>query len=71
MKEGNVEDMIIKQDDFVKLIRTEPKVTGRVVQVFEDKLALVRWSDGIIAKHFIDELRLIRMDEVSGPWLSF
>lgn len=71
MKEDKIKNMIIKQDDFVKLIRTEPSATGKVVQVFDNKVAIVRWHDGILAEHFVDELRLIRLDEITGPWLAF
>ena len=63
--------MTIKQNDFVKLVRLEPNVTGRVVEVFKNRLAIVRWQDGILAEHLVDELRVVRMDEISGPWMGF
>ena len=62
--------MSIKQNDFVKLIKTEPTATGKVVQVFENKVAIVRWHDGIIVHHLIDELKVVRLEEISGPWLA-
>lgn len=63
--------MIIKQNDIVKLIKTEPNVTGKVVEVFNNKIAIVRWEDGILVEHYVDELRVIRLDEIAGPWMGF
>ena len=71
MKEGKIKNMVIKQNDMVRLKKVEPNVTGRVVEVFDNKIALIRWEDGILVQHYVDELRVIRLDEIAGPWMSF
>ena len=71
MKEGKMKNMVIKQNDMVRLKRVEPNVTGRVVEVFENKIALIRWDDGILVQHYVDELKVIRLDEIAGPWMGF
>lgn len=63
--------MVIKQNDMVRLKKVEPNVTGRVVEVFDNKVALIRWEDGILVQHYVDELRVIRLDEIAGPWMGF
>ena len=71
MKEGKMKNMVIKQNDMVRLKKVEPNVTGRVVEVFENKIALIRWDDGILVQHYVDELKVIRLDEIAGPWMGF
>ena len=71
MKEGKIKNMVIKQNDMVRLKKTEPNVTGKVVEVFNNKIASVRWDDGILVEHYVDELRVIRLDEIAGPWMGF
>ena len=66
-----MKNMVIKQNDMVRLKRVEPNVTGRVVEVFENKIALIRWDDGILVQHYVDELKVIRLDEIAGPWMGF
>jgi hypothetical protein len=63
--------MKIKQNDIVKFINCEPQVAGRVIEFRGDNNVLVRWSDGITTEHLIDELKLVRLEEFSGPWLGF
>jgi len=63
--------MVIKQNDMVRLKKVEPNVTGRVVEVFDNKVALIRWEDGILVQHYVDELKVVRLDEISGPWMGF
>ena len=62
--------MKLRQNDIVKFIKCEPQVAGRVVEI-RDKVVLVKWSDGITAEHLVDELRLVRLEEFSGPWMGF
>ena len=71
MKEGKIRSMVIKQNDIVRLKKLEPNVTGRVVEVFDNKVALIRWEDGILVQHYVDELKVVRLDEIAGPWLGF
>ena len=71
MKEGKIKNMVIKQNDMVRLKKLEPNVTGRVVEVFDNKVALIRWEDGILVQHYVDELKVVRLDEISGPWMGF
>jgi len=71
MKEGKIKNMVIKQNDMVRLKKVEPNVTGRVVEVFENKIALIRWEDGILVQHYVDELKVVRLDEIAGPWMGF
>lgn len=71
MKEGKIKNMVIKRNDMVRLKKVEPNVTGRVVEVFDNKVALIRWEDGILVQHYVDELRVVRLDEIAGPWMSF
>ena len=71
MKEDKIKNMVIKQNDIVRLKKVEPNVTGRVVEVFENKIALIRWQDGILVQHYVDELKVIRLDEIAGPWMGF
>ena len=71
MKEGKIKNMVIKQNDIVRLKKVEPNVTGRVVEVFENKIALIRWEDGILVQHYVDELKVVRLDEIAGPWMGF
>ena len=71
MKEGKIKNMVIKQNDMVRLKKVEPNVTGRVVEVFDNKIALIRWEDGILVQHYVDELRVVRLDEIAGPWMGF
>ena len=66
-----MKNMVIKQNDMVRLKKVEPNVTGRVVEVFENKIALIRWDDGILVQHYVDELKVIRLDEIAGPWMGF
>lgn len=63
--------MKIKQNDIVKFINCEPQVAGRVIEFRGDNNVLVKWSDGITTEHLIDELKLVRLEEFSGPWLGF
>ena len=63
--------MKIKQNDIVKFIKCEPQVAGRVIEFRGDKNVLVKWSDGITTEHMIDELKLVRLEEFSGPWMGF
>lgn len=71
MKEGKIKNMVIKRNDMVRLKKFEPNVTGRVVEVFDNKVALIRWEDGILVQHYVDELKVVRLDEIAGPWMSF
>jgi hypothetical protein len=71
MKEGKIKNMVIKQNDMVRLKKVEPNVTGRVVEVFDNKIALIRWEDGILVQHYVDELKVVRLDEIAGPWMGF
>ena len=71
MKEGKIKNIVIKQNDIVRLKKVEPNVTGRVVEVFENKIALIRWEDGILVQHYVDELKVVRLDEIAGPWMGF
>lgn len=71
MKEGKIKNMVIKQNDMVRLKKVEPNVTGRVVEVFDNKVALIRWEDGILVQHYVDELKVVRLDEIAGPWMGF
>ena len=71
MKEGKIKNMVIKQNDMVRLKKFEPNVTGRVVEVFDNKVALIRWEDGILVQHYVDELKVVRLDEIAGPWMGF
>ena len=71
MKEGKIKNMVIKQNDMVRLRKLEPNVTGRVVEVFDNKIALIRWEDGILVQHYVDELKVVRLDEIAGPWMGF
>ena len=63
--------MKIKQNDIVKFIKCEPQVAGRVIELRGDKNVLVKWSDGITTEHPLTELKLIRLEEFSGPWMGF
>jgi len=61
----------IKPNDMVKLRKVEPKLMGKVVEVLDNNTALVMWKDGILVEHYVDELRIIRLDEIAGPWMGF
>ena len=62
--------MKIRKDDLVKLVRCEPQAVGKVIEVLTSKI-VVQWQDGIKAEHDPRELRHIRLEEFSGPWLGF
>ncbi len=61
----------IKPNDMVKLRKVEPKLMGNVVEILDNNTALVMWKDGILVEHYVDELRIIRLDEIAGPWMGF
>lgn len=63
--------MKLKENDYVKLVKVEPHVLGKVIQVFDEKIVFVRWEDGLNTTHYVDELRLVRLEEISGPWMGF
>lgn len=63
--------VIIKPNDMVKLRKVEPKLMGKVVEVSDNNTALVMWKDGILVEHYVDELKVIRLDEIAGPWMGF
>lgn len=59
-------------NDLVKLNNSEPNVSGRIVEVLEEgEKFLVKWSDGITVEHFVEELRLLRLDEITPPLMGF
>lgn len=59
-------------NDLVKLNNSEPNVSGKIIEVVGvGEKFLVKWSDGITVEHFAEELRLLRLDEITPSVMSF
>ena len=60
----------MKENDFVKLLASEPEITGRIKSVDDEAITVV-WSDGIVCKHERSELRVVRVEQLAETWMGF
>lgn len=60
----------IRQNDYVKFKRHEPEALGRVIEITESSQIVVQWRDGIVSEHLPEELKIIRINDLSGSWLT-
>ena len=59
-------------NDLVKLNNSEPNVSGKIIEVVDaGEKFLVKWSDGITVEHLSEELRLLRLDEITPSVMGF
>ena len=65
----NTEKKVIVENDLVKLVSSEPSVTGRVRSSGDDSVTVV-WSDGIICEHEHSELKVVRLEQIAGTWMG-